>query len=237
VPTHPASHPTHPASITPSSLTPTGVKQHAVVWLQQVGEAVEEPAVRVQLAPVGGLAGHHDLQGRVAVQPRVLLVPVALAGAGWGEQAVGEQWGRGQGFDWKRQEASGQGKVGLCRCRVAGGEAGRPGSQESRQAQQQATGADVALTWLCTRTGAWRLAGPPPPPAACSQSRSPAGGEAMGRTGEAEGGGQEVKQPVAAGELASAGPNADKQSQDPVPLCHPLPHPHQPAHWLEDWPS
>lgn len=89
----PFSIPLEPAgSLAPLAASPrrapplTRIKQHAVVWLQQVGEAVKEPAVRVQLAPVGGLGGEHDLQRRVAVQARVLLVPAAgrdRGKAGW----------------------------------------------------------------------------------------------------------------------------------------------------------
>jgi hypothetical protein len=181
--------------------------------------------VRVQLAPVGGLAGHHDLQGRVAVQPRVLLVPAGRDAGG----AAGEG---GRGFDWKKQEAPGQGKVGMCICGGCSG-GGRPGSQESRQAQRQATSADVALTWLCTRTGAWRWAGPPPPPAACSQSRSPAGGQ--GRAGKKRKGSRKVSSLLLRG--ASSGPAAHRCSKGPCP-CAPSASPTlADARTLADWPT
>ena len=75
------------SSVPPQHRPPsrTRIKQHAEVWLQQVGKAVEEPAVRVQLAAVGGLGGKHDLQRRVAVQARMLLIPArgGEMGDGW----------------------------------------------------------------------------------------------------------------------------------------------------------
>lgn len=51
------------------------VKEHADLGLDGLAKGVEEPAVGVELAPVFGLGGKHDLQGGVGVKARVLADP------------------------------------------------------------------------------------------------------------------------------------------------------------------
>ena len=94
LPSVPRTQPQHPPPATQGTGVPTCVKQHAVLWLQQVAEGVKVPAVRVQLALVLALGGKHDLQRRVVVQASVLLE--AAAGRGRPGRRAGKSVGAGQ---------------------------------------------------------------------------------------------------------------------------------------------
>lgn len=176
---------------------PTGIKQHAEVGLQQVGKAVEEPAVRVQLPPVVGLGGKHDLQRRVAVQACVLLVPVE----GWRGSLKPRTAVRGATCS-----------KGLLTVRHAG---------------RVCTEVVYCPTWLCTQTCAWRRAGPRHLPAACSQSRSPAGGgRGSNRGGPSRTGWfRSVNRGHHGGHLVIS--NAQHSALGPAPT-----QPHTPARWM-----